>query len=106
VRWRLKLRAQSHYFCAVLQPDQNYCRLRIGFMYKRTTVQTKKKDIITNFLQFVDHTQHPIPVHNLLDTEVPEDAALLEHLKQHVADQSEEFQGMSLQLGLWVLRGF
>lgn len=35
-----------------------------------------------------------VPLNNLLDIEVPEDAALIEVLKQYIADQPEEFQGI------------
>eukprot|EP00026_Physarum_polycephalum_P004728 Phypoly_transcript_04751.p1 GENE.Phypoly_transcript_04751~~Phypoly_transcript_04751.p1 ORF type:complete len:358 (+),score=70.73 Phypoly_transcript_04751:36-1076(+) len=85
----------------LLDTNINYHRLRVGLLYKRTSLPNKKKEIISNFLQFLDE-QEPqldvleyqpfIPIHNLLDPSVPEDQAFIDVLKQYVADQTEEVQ--------------
>jgi hypothetical protein len=71
-------------------------------LYKRTLLPNKKKEIISNFLQFLDE-QEPqldvleyqpfVPLHNMLDPSVPEDQAFIDILKQYVEDQPEEVQG-------------
>lgn len=87
----------------MLPIDTNYTRLRAGLLYKRTSLPNKKKELINNFLLFLDEQiplqdvldyQPFVPIQNLLNPEVEEDNTFLEVLKNYIADQSEEIQGM------------
>lgn len=88
----------------LLSSSTDYKRLRSGLLYKRTTLPNKKKEIVNNFLQFLDEQipqpdvldyQPFIPLNQLLNggEEGPEeDKVFLDVLKKYIADQPEEVQ--------------